>query len=80
MKFYDKHPRLKDQSFLTKMLVDTVYSTMALENQSLTRTEVEIIIQKILENNQSHNGFSSSLIKLINGVKSPAAAAFMASI
>ena len=41
MKFYDKYPQLKEKEFLTRMLIDTVFSTMLLENQEVSKQKLE---------------------------------------
>jgi len=52
MKFYEKYPQLRDRAFLSKMLVDTVYSTMALENQEVSIEKVEKIISDIIKDRE----------------------------
>ncbi|WP_431243578.1 hypothetical protein ACQ9BO_02950 [Flavobacterium sp. P21] len=49
MKFYEKYPILKRKSFLSKVLVDTVYSTMALENQDVSKIKIIQIVDSILK-------------------------------
>ncbi len=49
MKFFEKYPQLKEQEFLTKILADTVFSTMALEDQVVEMKKVKKIIQTTLE-------------------------------
>ena len=49
MKIYEKYPQLKQKSFLSKVLVKTVYSTMALENQSVSKVKIIKIVNAILE-------------------------------
>ena len=49
MKFYEKYPQLKEKSFLTKMLEDTVFSTMSLEDQEVPKSKIIKIVQTILE-------------------------------
>ena len=49
MKFYEKYPQLKDRNFLSKMLEDSVFSTMSLENQEVSRSKVTEIISKVLK-------------------------------
>lgn len=49
MKFYEKYPQLKQKSFLSKVLVSTVYSTMALENQDVSKMKIIKIVNTILE-------------------------------
>ena len=48
MKFYEKYPQLKDRAFLTKVLTDTIYSTMALEDQTIEETRVEELVKSLL--------------------------------
>ncbi len=49
MKFYQKYPQLKQKSFLSKVLVDTVYSTMNLENQNVSKIKIIQIVDAILK-------------------------------
>ncbi len=49
MKFYEKYPKLKQKSFLSKMLSDTVFSTMSLEDQQVSKTKVVKIVNSILK-------------------------------
>jgi hypothetical protein len=49
MKFNEKYPMLKDKVFLSKTLVETVFATMALENQKVNKEKVEMIVKKVLE-------------------------------
>lgn len=48
MKFYEKYPQLKEKSFLSKVLSDTVFSTMSLENQQVDMSKVIEIVQNVL--------------------------------
>lgn len=48
MKFYDKYPKLKEREFLTKVLTGTVFSTMALENQEVSKQKIKEIISSVL--------------------------------
>ena len=48
MKLYEKYPRLKDKAYLTKMLTNTVFSTMALEDQEVPIERVKEIVLAIL--------------------------------
>jgi hypothetical protein len=48
MKFYEKYPQLKEKSFLSKVLSDTVFSTMSLENQQVDMPKVIEIVQNVL--------------------------------
>jgi len=49
MKFYEKYPILKQKSFLSKVLIQTVYSTMALENQDVSKIKIIKIVDSILK-------------------------------
>ena len=49
MKFYDKYPQLKEKKFLTQMLTDTVFSTMTLENQKVSKAKVKVIVLNLLK-------------------------------
>ena len=49
MKFHEKYPKLKQKSFLSKMLSDTVFSTMSLEDQQVSKTKVVKIVNSILK-------------------------------
>ncbi len=49
MKFYEKYPILKQKSFLSKVLIQTVYSTMALENQDVSKIKIIKIVDTILK-------------------------------
>lgn len=49
MKFYEKYPQLKQKSFLSKVLVDTVFSTMSLEDQQVSKSKVVKIVDGILK-------------------------------
>lgn len=48
MKFYEKYPQLKEKGFLTKVLTDTVFSTMSLENQQVSKLKVAEIVESVL--------------------------------
>ena len=48
MKFYDKYPQLKEKEFFTRVLTNTVFSTMALEDQEVPRAKVEEIVLSLL--------------------------------
>ncbi len=48
MKFYEKYPQLKEKSFLSKVLSDSVFSTMSLENQQVAMPKMIEIIQDVL--------------------------------
>jgi hypothetical protein len=48
MKFYEKYPQLKEKSFLTQVLTNTVYTTMSLENQNVPFNKVQEIVMSLL--------------------------------
>ncbi|GAA4463271.1 hypothetical protein GCM10023189_41110 [Nibrella saemangeumensis] len=48
MTFYEKYPQLRDKNFLAKVLADTVFSTMSLEDQTVSRPKINKIVQKVL--------------------------------
>jgi hypothetical protein len=52
MKFYEKYPKLKQKSFLSKMLADTVFSTMSLEDQQVSKTKIVKIVNGILKDKE----------------------------
>ena len=56
MKFYDKYPQLKDKAFLTKMLTNIVFSTMALEGQEVPKARVEQIVLSLLNEKELKGG------------------------
>ena len=49
MKFYEKYPQLRDRAFLSEMLVGTIYSTMALENQEVSKEKISEIVSDIIK-------------------------------
>jgi hypothetical protein len=49
MKFYEKYPQLKEKSFLSQMLTDTVFSTMSLEDQQVPKSKIIKIVQTVLK-------------------------------
>lgn len=53
MKFFEKYPQLKKQEFLSKILTETVFSTMALEDQKIELAKVQEIVFTILEEEKS---------------------------
>ena len=61
MKFYERYTQLKRKSFLSKILTDTVYSTMVLEAQKVPRVKVVKIVEAILSERESEgNQFFSN--------------------
>ncbi len=49
MKFYEKYPQLKEKGFLSKVLTNTVFSTMSLEDQQVPKTKIVKIINEVLK-------------------------------
>jgi hypothetical protein len=56
MKFNEKYPQLRDKEFLSKVLTDTIFSTMALEDQQVSKVKVEEIVQTLLEEQELKGG------------------------
>jgi hypothetical protein len=64
MKFHDKYPQLKEKKFLTRVLTDTVFSTMALEDQEVPKTRVkEIVLSLLKEEELKGRQFFSDQVK-----------------
>ena len=49
MKFNEKFPQLKEKEALTQMLTNTVFSTMALEDQQVPKLKVKQIVSDLLK-------------------------------
>lgn len=49
MKFYEKYPQLQKKKHLSKILIDTVFSTMSLENQKVSKLKINHIVQTQLK-------------------------------
>ena len=56
MKFYDKYPQLKEKGFLAKVLTDTVFSTMSLEDQQVSLPKVREIVSSLLKEQELKGG------------------------
>ena len=52
MTFYEKYKQLQNEAFLEELLTDTVYSTMCLENQEVSKPKVNEIVLTELKNQQ----------------------------
>lgn len=48
MTFFEKYPQLQEKEFLTKILTETVFSTMSLEDQEVPKDKVRQIVLTIL--------------------------------
>ena len=55
MKFYEKYPQLRDRAFLSKTLERTLYATMALENQEVSKEKIALIVAKTIDKRESEN-------------------------
>jgi hypothetical protein len=53
MKFFEKYPQLTEKEFLTKILTDTVFSTMSLEDQQVEKSKVEEVVVSLLREEES---------------------------
>ncbi len=49
MKFYEKYPQLKERDFLSKVLTKTVFSTMSLEDQQVSKSKIVKIVNLVLK-------------------------------
>ena len=56
MKFYEKYPQLKEKGFLSKVLTNTVFSTMSLEDQQVPKTKIVKIINGVLKEKELKGG------------------------
>ena len=48
MTFYEKYPQLQEKGFLAKILTETVFSTMSLENQQVPKAKIQEIVLALL--------------------------------
>ncbi len=63
MTFYEKYPQLQEKKFLTEMLIETVFSTMSLEDQQVSKNKVEEIVTSLLfEKELKRNEFNRNQI------------------
>ncbi|MFB0947146.1 MAG: hypothetical protein ACI9V1_001390 [Spirosomataceae bacterium] len=56
MKFYEKYPQLQEKHFLSKMLSETVYSTMSLEDQTVAMPKIKQLVREVIAENESKSG------------------------
>jgi hypothetical protein len=47
MRIRDKYPKLKNSAFFTKMVEESVFATMHLENQGVSKERIREIIKKV---------------------------------
>lgn len=52
MTFYEKYPQLQDKVFLTRMLTETVFTTMSLEDQQVSKNKIEEIVLSLLSDDE----------------------------
>ena len=61
MKFNEKYPQLKEKGFLSKVLTNTVFSTMLLEDQQVSKAKVLKIVKNVLKEKElKENQFLSN--------------------
>jgi hypothetical protein len=56
MKFYEKYSQLREKGFLSKVLADTVFTTMSLENQQVAMPKVREIVLSLLKEQELKGG------------------------
>lgn len=56
MTFYEKYPQLQEKGFLTDVLTETVFSTMSLEDQQVSKAKVEEIVLALLADEELKRG------------------------
>ena len=56
MTFYEKYPQLQDKVFLTRILTDTVFSTMLLEDQQVSKSRIQEIVLSLLSDQELKSG------------------------
>ena len=56
MTFYEKYPQLQDKVFLTRILTDTVFSTMLLEDQQVSKSIIKEIVLSLLSDQELKSG------------------------
>jgi hypothetical protein len=49
MTFLEKYPQLQDKAYLAEVITESVYATMALEEQTVPKPRVREIIESILK-------------------------------
>ncbi|MFI5161652.1 MAG: hypothetical protein ACHQHN_10270 [Sphingobacteriales bacterium] len=56
MKFFEKYPQLQEKKFLTKILTDTVFSTMSLEDQQVEKSKIKKMVKALLREEELKGG------------------------
>lgn len=52
MTFYEKYPQLQEKVFLTQMLTETVFTTMSLEDQQVSKNKIEEMVLSLLSDDE----------------------------
>ena len=55
MKFYEKYPQLRDRAYLSETLERTLYTTMALENQKVSKEKISEIVEGTIRKRESES-------------------------
>ena len=56
MTFYEKYPQLQEKVFLAQILTDTVFSTMLLEDQQVSKSRIHEIVISLLKEGELKSG------------------------
>ncbi len=56
MTFYEKYPQLQEKFFLAQILTDTVFSTMLLEDQHVSKSRIHEIVTLLLKERELKSG------------------------
>lgn len=56
MTFYEKYPQLQEKFFLAQILTDTVFSTMLLEDQHVSKSRIHEIVLSLLSDQELKSG------------------------
>ncbi len=56
MTFYEKYPQLQEKFFLAQILTDTVFSTMLLEDQHVSKSRIHEIVTSLLKERELKSG------------------------
>ena len=56
MTFYEKYPQLQEKFFLAQILTDTVFSTMLLEDQHVSKSRIHEIVTSLLKEGELKSG------------------------
>jgi len=56
MTFYEKYPQLQEKFFLAQILTETVFSTMLLEDQHVSKSRIHEIVRSLLKEGELKSG------------------------